>query len=770
MKRTFSSFFFVLTAFCAIGLTPVVQKAGKAPDAPTERFDGLRHMMPRPTAESGLQADFSVAGTESMLPIITENFDTDNHGWKFDPTINVVWEVSRVAEPGDSKSFSAIDANDVASLRVEGPYQVYKREKSSAWSPEYSIPNKASLSFWIGFSKNYDDACRLDLQACMPGDTIPLWSSTEADGENPWLWRNVNIDISMLAGKNVVFRFFYGPGSDDIFDTGGYLGDFSIDAFTISGTKAIDHVDVATGETIALIDLTEGEPTEWLWTMPGATPATSTERNPTIYYTRDGDYYITLSVVDSQGNRSEKTRMGFVHVTGTSPKAHILPPATFRYSATRTPMVAPLAPVVFKDASTGFPDEWKWTFTGVDSDPGMLTESSEETPEVAYSYLHDQHVTLEVANAHGKSSDSTNVRVEYSGVVNNLLPDDTATNYDMEDWGLFPGSNTRKITAFAERFSAPSRPIMVHGAYVYFTQATATELIEQIANVGVHLYTSKDGKPDKRLDSWWWSVFELETPTTGGDLVGTPFQFTENPVVDDEFFIVVDGLPEFNEGCCVSFGMAGFRPSGNTAMILKEGEWIEVPEWFGADRQTSFMIYPSISHSVMSALPVGTQAEIEVGHEAGTVDFPIFSFLGYKTPAKADCDWLRLEGQPNGLTVDTLKIAFDRLPQGIDSRRGTLTLTDGATSLDIHVTQTGNGGVAAIATSDSLKVWPSPFGSTLSIDGLCPGKPLVVTSAAGHTMLTTNPATATIEADTDTWPSGIYIISHCGKHAKAIKR
>lgn len=771
MKRIHSASLLTLTALSALALTPVVQKAGKAPEAPREHYDGIRRLAPQyADSDSGLKADFSVAGTGSMQPIAVENFDAGAGGWKFDPTVNVVWEVSRVAEPGEPKSFSAIDETDVASLKVKGPYQTYKREKSSAWSPEYDIPAKASLTFWAGFTKNYDDECRLDLQACMPGDTLDLWNSTQAEGERPWAWRQVSVDISALAGKKVVFRFLYGPGKKDSFNTGGYLGDFAIDAFTISGTKTVERVEAATGETIALADLSEGEPAEWLWTMPGAVPPTSTERNPTVYYTRDGDYDITLSVADSRGNRSEKTRRGFVHVTGTAPEARILTPATFRYSATRMPMVAPLAPVVYRDASAGFPESWKWTFTGVDADPQTLTESDVEEPEVAYSFLHEQHATLEVANAHGKSTDSATVSVEYSGVVNNLRPDDRATNYDMEDWGLFPGSNTRKITAFAERFSAPSRPVVVHGAYVYFTRALATEVVDQIANVGVHLYTSKDGRPDRKLDSWWWSVFELDTPSTGGELVGTAFQFTENPVVDGEFFIVVDGLPEFSEGCCVAFGMAGFRDSGNTAMILKEGEWTEVAEWFGAGKHTSFMIYPSISHSVMSPLPAGAPAEASAGREAGTIDFPIFSFLGYKTPAKADCDWLRLEGSPNGLTVDTLKIAYDRLPDGMTSRRGTLTLTDGASTLDIHVTQTGEGAAGRIEADGVLRAGPSPFGPTLAVSGLVPGKPMTVISASGQTMAAVSPSGPTLTLATEAWPPGVYIISQGKQRTKAIKR
>ena len=116
------------------------------------------------------------------------------------------------------------------------------------------------------------------------------------------------------------------------------------------------------------------------------------------------------------------------------------------------------------------------------------------------------------------------------------------------------------ITAYAEKFSKPSRPILVFGAYVYFVSASAASITDQIADVGVHLYTSENGLPGKKLDSMWWRVFELETPS-GSSLTATEFEF-DPTVIDDEFFIVVDGIPEKNDSVDVSFAMADFRDHG----------------------------------------------------------------------------------------------------------------------------------------------------------------------------------------------------------------
>ncbi|MDE5660912.1 MAG: PKD domain-containing protein [Muribaculaceae bacterium] len=667
--------------------------------APVEIFGGVKRLKAPQSRADGLTADFSIAGGDARVPVCTHNFDSADHGWTLQADNDVQWTVKKVNAGHETRDFALIDPADVASLYVEGPYQQYKRAISSATSPAMAVPVNASLDFYVGFSQNYDDVCRLQLDILAGDDVIPVWNSGDETGEKPWRWHPVSISLADLAGRDIKLRFTYGPGSGDMFNTGGYMGDFTIDGIVVSGLQTVEHVEASTGELIALTDLSQGDVVAWNWSMPGAVPAESTERNPEIYYTADGTYDVSLTVTDSRGQTATRTRAGFVSVTGTAPVARIVPPATFRNSDNRKPLIAPLAPVTFTDGSDGFPDSRSWVFTGVSPEPGGIYETTDENPEVAYSFLHEQTVGLEVSNSHGTSADVCEVSVEYSAIVNNLRPDDRSTVFDMEDWGVFPGTNTRKITAYAERFSAPSRPVRIDGAYVFFTRAEAKHIADQIASVGCHLYTSENGLPGKRLDSMWWSVYELDLPS-GSQMVGTAYPFTEAPFVDDEFFIVVDGLPEYNDSCCVSFAMADFRAEGNTALMLKDGNWIEVPEYFGAGCHTSFMIYPSVSHSVMSLMPQGAPAEFEVGKSAGTLDVELFSYLGYETPVATDSDWIRLTSTPNGMTLDTLTFAYDALPAGMTERTAVVTLTDGGSTLKFTVTQNELSGIAELDGGD----------------------------------------------------------------------
>ena len=740
---------------------------------PAEKFAGVTSGLYTEGESTSVKADFTISGAESLVTSYKESFNAGLNGWTVESTsTDITWTTK---DMGGNKSFATIEADDAASLYVDGPYQVYKRAKSSLTSPAVEITNNAVLSFYVGYSLNYNDVASLTLSASSDGfeTETELWNSIDQPGEKPWAWRYVTVDLAEMAGKTVQFRFLYGAGTGDAFGTGGYLGDFAVDAFTVSGQKAIENIAVITGETIKLVNLSDGDIAGYAWSMPGAIPETSTEVHPTIYYTADGTYDISLTVTDASGATSTKTCTGLITVTGTEPVAKIIPPATFRLTSNRLPLVAPSIPVTFRDGSTGFPTEHEWVFMHVTEDPEEITTINEANPEVSFAYLHDKTVGLAVSNEHGSSYDIADVTVEYSGAITNLRPDDVSDTFDMGDWGVFPGSNTRNITAYAERFSAPSAPMMVQGAYVFFNRAEAEEVVDQIANVGVHIYDSENGLPGKRLDSFWWSVYELDISSTAGEIIGTAFPFTEAPFVNDEFFIVVDGLPAFTETCCVSFAKAKFRGEGNTSYMLKDGKWISCDSYFPAGQNhTSFMIYPAVAHSVMFSLAEEENSVVKFGSEGGTVDYPVFSYLGYNTPVTSDSEWLRATGTPNGMTVDDIHVECDPLPANVTERSGKLTITDGASSLDINVEQTATSGITNVALEVSRPTaFPSQFTDMVRIYGLKPGSEATACTVSGALLWqgTVN-ADGMAEIRTGSFPRGIVIFTDGTSTVKAIKK
>lgn len=704
----------------------------------------------------GLTADFSRRGAENEVSFWTENFDQGKDSWEFDDTQNVTWTL---ANP--SNSFSSIDPANVNSLFVDGPYQIFKREISSATSPELTVPDNAMLRCYLYFTLNYQDECALEISISDDDfeTSTRLYTSLDETGEKPVMWRPVAVSLADFAGKKVKLRFTYTYGrNDETFKTGGYMGSFYIDDIRITAAIPVTSIDVTTGETIDFIDLSSGDIAEWEWLFPGAVPATSSEKNPTVYYTRDGSYDVTLKVRDAAGNEAQLTRPNMVNVTGTEPTAHILPPATFRHATTRKYMVAPMAKVTFADNSDGFPTEYSWQFTGVAPDATDVVTADTESVDVNYWYLHDWTASLEVANSHGSSSDSVELSAEYEGSVCNLRADDTLTTFDLEGRGTFPGSNSMGITAYAEKFSAPSVPSVVGGATVFFTKCVVDELIDQIADVGVHLYTSENGRPGKKIDSFWWRTIDLEISSDPSMVKGTGFKFYSAPVVSDEFFIVVDGIPDTKYEADVAFAMADFRAEGGTSWMLKDGEWIEVSSYFPAGaNHTSFAIYPYISHSVMAPIPLDAGTTIEVDADKNVAEFDLFSYMGYETPV-SDADWCRVISEPNGLTVDKLLIESDAKPENIKERTAHIKLTDGITELTLNVHQSKISGITSVSTDSSAEATAAFVNGQLEIE--TPREATVaVSSIDGKRIFAADARAGKSTIDAISWPAGIYIVN-----------
>ena len=72
---------------------------------------------------------------------------------------------------------------------------------------------------------------------------------------------------------------------------------------------------VPLGQSINFTDNSFGEIASWSWTFEGGTPATSTQQNPTgITYYEDGDFDVTLTITDADGNSETLTRTNYIHV------------------------------------------------------------------------------------------------------------------------------------------------------------------------------------------------------------------------------------------------------------------------------------------------------------------------------------------------------------------------------------------------------------------------------------------------------------------------
>jgi hypothetical protein len=72
-----------------------------------------------------------------------------------------------------------------------------------------------------------------------------------------------------------------------------------------------------TGTSIAFNDLTKLSPTSWNWSFEGGTPSTSTSQNPSVTYSTEGTYAVTLTASNSNGTGTTTTKTAFIKVYAT---------------------------------------------------------------------------------------------------------------------------------------------------------------------------------------------------------------------------------------------------------------------------------------------------------------------------------------------------------------------------------------------------------------------------------------------------------------------
>ena len=257
------------------------------------------------TDSESLMAGFTIQDGIHAETTWIENFDAGTDGWTLNNAETFTWTTK--AMTGDTYNFTGIDPNDVQSLYIEGPSQYADRGNAEAISPAITVPRNATFTGYVGFSHNFDSYNYLEIYITTDDgqNWTRLWLSSECGGVNNWVWHPFSLDLAAYTGETVKLKFFY--GGDSGFDNKGYMGSFAIDGLKINGATEVESISVKTGEVIKFADTSSGSPTSWLWQFPGGTPETSTEQYPTVYYTDDGVYDVSLTVGDGEST-SSRTR------------------------------------------------------------------------------------------------------------------------------------------------------------------------------------------------------------------------------------------------------------------------------------------------------------------------------------------------------------------------------------------------------------------------------------------------------------------------------
>lgn len=533
----------------------------------------------------GLTASF--AADEAAVPYYQMGWDNADEfaTWTYQSTSSSTWRMGNCTQ-----SFQSIDPSSTASMLLD----YGSGQNETATSPAIEIKPNSTLEFYCYASGIYLYFGAWKLYAIVDGSSTLLvdqfaWAQ-EAGYDGP-SWERFTVDLADYVGKQVQFSFVY---------QGSYGEDEAIDGFKIleanDGDDAI--ININEGESVHFRDTSTGDVTSWNWTFEGGDPSTSTERNPVVTYAHAGSYAVTLTVGDGTATDT-KTRSGYVIVHAEAPIAHVGLPDGAYLSPWVMMFVPTNVPLTFKDASTGNPSSWLWTFEGTD-----IASSDLQNPTVTYLEEGSYGLKLEVANEVGSSIDeyvSTAIQAGGEQEVWNIAPDENGdlTMMEMGWYGNYAGTNWLGMGEFAEHFDAPLTDAQITQVNVYFGKTTATSTD---ADVEMRIMTAgADGMPDQVLGTTSVKAGNLAfDPTT---INATEFVFDE-PVeipAGTEFFAVVGPFPH-EDGDDIAILLcrrdAGEKCTGYH-FVYDEDEnynYLETGSWYqNVDDPLSLAVAPKLS-------------------------------------------------------------------------------------------------------------------------------------------------------------------------------
>lgn len=165
-------------------------------------------------------------------------------------------------------------------------------------------------------------------------DWVGLYASTTtpASGSPSINWNYVDGTRSgstLVANGSVVFQ-------SGLSAEGGYKVCFlandgytikKISNFTVSNAATVAAFEASStfivpDRTVTFTDQSSNSPTTWLWSFPGGSPSSSTEKNPTITYNSEGVYDVSLSATGTSGTL-QLQKNGLIRVSNQSISASL---------------------------------------------------------------------------------------------------------------------------------------------------------------------------------------------------------------------------------------------------------------------------------------------------------------------------------------------------------------------------------------------------------------------------------------------------------------
>ncbi|HAP01054.1 MAG TPA: hypothetical protein DCQ93_03925 [Bacteroidetes bacterium] len=255
----------------------------------------------------------------------------------------------------------------------------------------------------------------------------PLPTALTCNPQGLWTAYSVALPPSAVNNPNVKIGFNWHNNNDGL----GSDPSVAIDSIVVY-SQAINYFadftwspqNICYGDSVTFTNTTFGPASVWAWDFGGGgSPNTSTQQNPTVLFSTQGNYVVSLTASDNCG-------------TPTSTNAYLIIvnncvslQSNFTASATN---ICEGDSVIFTETSTGLPSatNFEWSFPGGSPSSYIGVQGNANPPPIFYSTAGSYDVTLIVSNGFGSD---TLVLTNYI-TVNNCsvpVPSFTSTNQNL---------------------------------------------------------------------------------------------------------------------------------------------------------------------------------------------------------------------------------------------------------------------------------------------------------------------------------------------------
>ncbi len=189
-----------------------------------------------------------------------------------------------------------------------------------------------------------------------------------------------------------------------------------------------DETNIPGGCKVNFFDKSSGVPQSWSWTFEGATPSSSTDKNPTdIQYLDEGTFEVSLTVTNPAGT-DIKTVTGYIIVdSATLPQVDFMTGDSIQCSNLSAQ---------FTDLSQGCPTSWLWSFDPPSVSFVNETSANSQNPEVMFDAPGAYSVTLVVTNSAGQSELTKENYVNVGGQPLPFLNGFDGISLDASGWSV----------------------------------------------------------------------------------------------------------------------------------------------------------------------------------------------------------------------------------------------------------------------------------------------------------------------------------------------